>query len=259
MNDMIKRFAFVSDFDRTISHEDFYRIIIDNYLTEDKRLYFLKRMADGLIDIPLLNDVFAAAGLTEEETDRAISTIRIDESFKKTIADTVRLGGDFIILSAGTDYYIRKILDHMDLGEYGKDEEDGEDREYKLRLISNPGEFIPDNMYGASSKSSGKRAAFAEAPTGRILITPDSSKPYYHKDYGIDKGLVIDALRSDYDYIIFAGDSLPDLTAAAKADMVWARSALPNILDEHGIPYHRFDTFADIDVKACVSQYMSRL
>lgn len=206
-----KRYAFVADFDRTMTEEDFFKIVLDKHLSEEKKAEVLAMKENGIIGVGFLNAIFAELNMNEDELHNEIlTTIILEEGAKNVIAEVENSGGDFYILSAGCAYYIEKILAHHDIT--------------GIKVISNPGRY---------------------ANRG-IEIVPNPEFPYYHKDYGIDKGIVIDQLHEQYEVVMFAGDSLPDLPAAEKADIVFARAALPKILEKEGIKHERFNAFGDI-------------
>jgi 2-hydroxy-3-keto-5-methylthiopentenyl-1-phosphate phosphatase len=46
--------------------------------------------------------------------------------------------------------------------------------------------------------------------------------------------------------IVYVGDGYSDRCAAQAADRVFARDGLARYLDEHGVPYERFDTLNDV-------------
>lgn len=209
-----KKYAFVADFDRTMTEEDFFKIVLDRHLSEEKKNYVLAMKENGIIGVGFLNAIFAELNMSEDELhDEILNTIILEEGAKDVIAEVEHTGGDFYILSAGCAYYIEKILSHHGIT--------------GIKVISNPGRY--------SNRG--------------IEIVPNPDYPYYHKDYGIDKGIVIDQLHDQYEIVMFAGDSLPDLPAAEKADFVFARAALPKILEKEGIKYERFNAFGDIHPK----------
>lgn len=206
-----KKYAFVADFDRTMTEEDFFKSVLDRHLTEEKRKEVLAMKENGIIGVSFLNAIFAELNMNEDELhDEILTTINLEEGAKNVIAEVEKSGGDFYILSAGCAYYIEKILAHHNIT--------------GINVISNPGRY---------------------ANRG-IEIVPNPEFSYYHKDYGIDKGIVINQLHEQYKIVMFAGDSLPDLPAAKKADIVFARAALPKILEKEGIKHEQFNAFGDI-------------
>ncbi|QHZ44992.1 MtnX-like HAD-IB family phosphatase [Bacillus sp. NSP9.1] len=206
----MKKWAFVSDFDGTISKQDFYWMVIDKYFPEGRELY--KKWKSGeLKDIEFLGTVFASINQNEQTIIHDIHSIPIDEYVPDFIQHVQENGGDFFILSAGTDYYIHYILQ-----KYGiKD----------VEVYSNKGFFQEDNVH----------------------MTIDENHWHYSERYGIDKSKVIRKLKEEYETIYFAGDSEPDSHPAKFANVTFAKDALQDLLRDQGVPFVAVDTFADIE------------
>src|SRR3972149_1484236 len=47
--------------------------------------------------------------------------------------------------------------------------------------------------------------------------------------------------------VVYIGDGDSDLCPAVEADVVFAKERLADLCDSESIPYHRFETFADIE------------
>ncbi len=211
----MKKWAFVSDFDGTISKEDFYKMVMNRYYPEGEERYKLWKN-DELLDIEFLSDVFTSIDQEEEQILRDILTIPIDEYVPTFIKYVQNQGGDFYILSAGTDYYIYQILQ-----KYGIK---------NVKVFSNEGYYHERNIH----------------------MKIDKEHPHYSERYGIDKSKVILELKEQYDTLYFAGDSEPDSHPAQYADITYAKDALQDILRERGIDFVPVQTFEEIeqDLKA---------
>ncbi|MCX7923010.1 MAG: MtnX-like HAD-IB family phosphatase [Clostridia bacterium] len=207
----MKKFAFVSDFDGTLSSRDFYHIIIDKYMGNGGKEFYIEWKKTKKINVEFLNRIFGSINLSEEQIFDEIIKIPIDVHAKSFINNVKENNGDFYIVSAGTSYYIKILLEYLGL----KD----------VKVIS---------MEGIYSK-------------GGIEIIPDSSSPYYSDIFGLDKRKVVESIRKDYEYIFFAGDSEPDLGAAKAADMVYARGELEELLRKEGIGFTAFSDFKQIE------------
>ncbi|NPC94688.1 MtnX-like HAD-IB family phosphatase [Bacillus sp. WMMC1349] len=206
----MKKWAFVSDFDGTISKQDFYWMVIDKYFPEGREL-FKKWKTGELKDIEFLSAVFASINQSEEKIVEDIHSIPIDEYVPEFIKHVQENGGDFYVLSAGTDYYIHYILK-----KYGiKD----------VEVYSNKGFFQEDNVH----------------------MTIDENHWHYSERYGIDKSKVIQKLKQDYETIYFAGDSEPDSHPAKYADMTFAKDALQDLLRERNVPFVAVESFVEIE------------
>ncbi|MCM3787261.1 MtnX-like HAD-IB family phosphatase [Domibacillus indicus] len=203
------KWAFVSDFDGTISKRDFYWLVIDAYFPEGRDLY-PKWKSGEWKDIDFLAKVFGSIHQSEEQIAKDILSIPIDEDVPEFVRSVQAAGGDFFILSAGTDYYIKPIVESRGLE--------------NVAVLSNKGVYREQNIH--------------------LDIDPEHWS--YSERYGIDKAIVIQRLKEEYDVVYFAGDSEPDSHPAVIADRTYAKEALPAILDEKGVPYVQFERFNDI-------------
>ncbi|MCY7752050.1 MtnX-like HAD-IB family phosphatase [Bacillus haynesii] len=206
----MKKWAFVSDFDGTISKQDFYWMVIDKYFPEGREL-FKKWKSGELKDIEFLGTVFASINQSEQKIIDDIHSIPIDEYVPDFIQHVQKNGGDFYILSAGTDYYIHYILK-----KYGITD---------VEVYSNKGFFKEDNVH----------------------MDIDENHWHYSERYGIDKSKVIQKLKEKYETIYFAGDSEPDSHPAKFADVTFAKDALQDLLRQQEVPFVAVETFEDIE------------
>ncbi|HEX2953625.1 MAG TPA: MtnX-like HAD-IB family phosphatase [Bacillota bacterium] len=206
----MKEWIFISDFDGTLTHKDFYWMVIDKYIPEKGRELFKRWKQGEFTDAVFLGMVFAAMDRSEEEIDRDIAEIPVDDHMEELVRGVQSSGGDFLILSAGTGYYIDKILKarHME----------------DVRFISNPGFY--ENR--------------------GIQMRPDASTSYYSERYGVDKEKVVLACKEQYRRVYYAGDSGPDLRAAMHADLAFAKNQLQELLARENHPYLPFSQMSEV-------------
>ncbi|EDL66339.1 MtnX-like HAD-IB family phosphatase [Bacillus sp. SG-1] len=206
----MKKWAFVSDFDGTISDRDYYDLILENHYNEGEQLY--KQWKKGeMKDIEFLREVFKNINEDEENIIDEIRTLPIDEYSMDFIKKVQQNGGDFYILSAGTDYYIDHLLDH-----YGIED---------VKVFSNEGYYENQGIH----------------------LNLDESHPHYHDRYGIDKSKVIQDLQNEYETVHFIGDSEPDTHPAQHADIVFAKKALQEMLREKNVDFVPVKTFKEVE------------
>ncbi len=206
----MKKWAFVSDFDGTISKKDFYWLVIETYYPEGKGLY-KKWKAGEMQDIDFLSQVFQSIDQHEEQIIQDILSLPIDEHVPSFIKKVQENGGDFYILSAGTDYYIHHILNHYGI--------------QNVPVFSNKGYYENKNVH----------------------LSIDENHKHYSRRYGIDKSKVISNLKEKYDVVYFAGDSEPDSHPAKVADLTFAKDALQELLKENNVPFVAVDSFQQIE------------
>lgn len=206
----MKKFAFVSDFDGTLSDRDFYHIVIDKYLSSWGKNFYEEWKKTKKVNVEFLNKIFSSMDRDEEEILKDILDIPLDPFAKEFISFIQKSGGDFYILSAGTSYYINKVIEHFDL--------------QNVTVISMKGIY----------KNRG------------IEIIPDPSGEFYSEVFGLDKAKVVLSLKNKYNKVYFAGDSEPDMMAAKEADCAFAKGKLKELLKQEDISYVPFDRFIQI-------------
>lgn len=207
---MMKPFIFITDFDGTMSEKDFYGILIDDYIGEEGKNFSLEWRKNNKVDVTFLNKVFSWHKFDEEELQEVLEKVKIDP-YAKELYDFIHLkGGDFLILSAGFNYYIERALKRNGLE--------------VLPLITNEG--VHEN--------------------GVFIMKPDASKSYFSPVYGVDKEKVVLEHKKEYNKVYYAGDSEPDFKAALAADVVFAKGELKALLDEVQKPYHPFTSFSEV-------------
>lgn len=218
----MKKFLFISDFDGTISKEDFYKKIMKKYMPEKENTTYKQFKAQKILDIDFLNDIFNNMNICEETLEKEILGLDIDERFFDAINMIKYMGGDVIILSAGCEYYIEKILKKHGLSD--------------IPIYSNKGICKDNGLY----------------------ITPDKSSTFYSERYGIDKELVVKYFTNRYSFVIYAGDSDPDYQASLQADVRFGKDELMDIYNENSIEYIPMADFGDVvkylnDIQFCLT------
>ncbi|UII54234.1 MtnX-like HAD-IB family phosphatase [Cytobacillus spongiae] len=206
----MKKWAFVSDFDGTISKKDFYHMVIEQYFPEGKVL-MEKWKAGEMKDIDFLATVFQSINQEEAQIIEDILSIPIDEYAPPFFRQVQENGGDVFILSAGTDYYIHHVLK-----KYGIED---------IKVFSNEGKFKEKNVH----------------------MNIDPAHKHYSERYGIDKSKVILELKEQYEHIYFAGDSEPDSHPAVYADLTFAKNGLQDLLNERNISFIPVESFQEVE------------
>lgn len=210
MTKVKKPFVFVSDFDGTLTDKDFYLLIMDDYLGDKgKELYDAWKRKEYK-DIDFLGLIFKSINRNEDEIMEDILRIPFDKYAADFIQNVKDAGGDFVILSAGTSYYIHRVLQAKGICD--------------VTVYSNEGYY---NEKG-------------------IHLKKDSSSPYYSEMYGIDKALVVSDLKEKYEKLYYAGDSAPDVKAAMLSNVAFAKGRLQAMLHSEGHPFIPIKSFKDI-------------
>lgn len=205
-----KKFVFISDFDGTLTHKDFYQMIIDDYLKEEGEELYQAWRRKEFKDRDFLHKIYSSMNRSEDEVLEDILRIEWDEYADEVIGAIQKAGGDFVILSAGTSYYIERLLKHKGIS--------------GIKVYSNPGEY----------------------KEGGIHLVIDETSPYFSDTYGIDKGKVVAELKEKYPYVYYAGDSAPDITSCKLADTCFAKDKLQQMLKDEGVDFIPMTNYKDI-------------
>lgn len=207
----MNKLAFVSDFDGTLTDRDFYQIVMDKYLKDWAWDYYHEWKKTKKINVEFLNKIFGSMDRSEEEIYEDILQLPLDPYAIDFIKRIEKNGGDFYILSAGTSYYIKKLLEHYNIS--------------SVTVISMEGVY----------KNRG------------IQILPDANSEFYSDIWGVDKAKVIYNLKQKYSKVYFSGDSEPDVGAANAADCAFARNELKKLLSDKNIPFVPFSKFNEVE------------
>lgn len=206
----MKDFAFVSDFDGTLTKKDFYKIVSEAYLEKEYLPKYESWKNGEIKDIEYLSYVFNNIKRTEDQIFQDILKIQFDPFAKNFIEQVKAAQGDFIIISAGTSYYIDIILKRYNIED--------------VQVYSNKGIFKDNGIY----------------------FDLDKNSEFYSERYGIDKLLVIQKLKRNYKKVFYAGDSEPDLKPALVADVVFAKGELIELLKREKKEYIEFENYSEV-------------
>lgn len=209
----MKKIAFVTDFDGTISRNDFFHVTIDAYFKEKDLQPWYDYLAGKKDHFDALASIFGKVRAGKKEFDALIDTIEVDEDFASVISLCREKGIPVYIVSAGSDYYIKRKIG-------------GLLSEYDVKLIANGGEYSPE--------------------TGLKMIKPSLDSFYFDDAVGVSKAKVVQGLKDDGFFVLFAGDGKVDFEAAKLADVVFARSALLEKCREVGVKAKVLGSFKDI-------------
>ena len=214
-----KPFVFISDFDGTITKRDFYWHMIDKYMPIEGIQWYQQWKKGEFLDIEFLSKVFNSINQTETQIIEDILQIPIDPTLLPFIQYIKNHGGDFIIVSAGTSYYIDILLEFHGIHN-------------DVILFSNPGFYKEKGLY----------------------FNLDPENPFYSSRYGIDKKKVVEALSEQYNVLYYAGDSEPDYQASLLCNTRFAKGPLIEIYEENQIDFYPFTHFSEIQSFICFGQ-----
>ena len=205
--------AFVSDFDGTISDDDFFAYTTKAYFDTQALAPWRAYLAGQKTHFQALKEMFSQIRVPAGQFHTLIDSIKTDKDLEKTWRFCHENGIPLYVCSAGNDYYIRRLIG-------------GLLKKYQVTLVSNSGEYSSE--------------------TGLTMTAPDTSYPYYDPAVGISKLKVVEHLKKEGYFVVFAGDGPPDVAPAQKADAVFAKKFLLQACREKQIPTLPFNGFQDI-------------
>ena len=206
----MKDSIFISDFDGTLSKKDFYRILLSDYIGQEGIDYYYRWKEDKKIGTEFLNNIFTWYQFSDKERLEALNKVEIDEKLEEVSGYIKNHGGEFMILSAGFDYYIEYALNKRNC--------------QHIQLITNNGTFRD----------------------GTFIMEPDQKGEFYSSVYGVDKEAVAKYYRTKCKKMYYAGDSEPDYLAALQADVIFAKDELAKLLSLNDHRYIAYKSFEDI-------------
>ncbi len=96
----------------------------------------------------------------------------------------------------------------------------------RVRLVANHGVYSPEN--------------------GLVMTPPSENNPFYDPNTGISKAAVVAYLQRRGYRVVYCGDGMPDVTAAAIADVVFARKILLQQCRQLNIPAEELKDFNQV-------------
>ena len=212
-DDIIVNITFVSDFDGTITDDDFFKYVKNTYFDDSALEPWRHYLAGKLTHFDALKQIYAKLRIGECEIKEFIKKIRLDAWVIPVFKLCYDARIPVYIASAGCDFYINLIIG-------------SEIEKYKVNLVTN------HSVYSQSS--------------GLIMEKPPKDSLYYDENYGISKKEVVRICQNNGEHVIFAGDGLPDIEAASLADVVFAKKKLFEKCVQKGIKTEVFNDYKDI-------------
>ncbi len=208
----MNRFVLVSDFDGTITRHDFYQLVAREYMPPEAPDYFARYAAGEMTHFEAMAAIFAFAPEEDGRLADLLRRVEPDPDLRAGAECLERGGWDLVVVSAGSSWYIERILDAAGV---------------HATVHANPGRI--------------------QQGRGLALGLPRDS-PFFCPEVGIDKAAVVrDALRR-YERVAFAGDGPPDVKPALLVDpaLRFARGYLARELAARGEAFRRYGRWFEI-------------
>ena len=202
----------ITDFDGTLSQHDFFRLVVERLLPPDVPDYWQDYRSGRLTHFEAMRLYYASIRASEAETLRLVDSMILQPNLAEWVERLNQAGWQVIVASAGCAWYIQYLFDQQQVN---------------LEVHANPGRFV--------------------AGQGLLMELPIGS-PYFSPTHGIDKAAIVRTAQAGGRRVAFAGDGFPDIAAArlVPPDLRFATASLAEALDEEGLPYRRFDHWAEV-------------
>lgn len=205
-------FVLVSDFDGTITDNEFYALVRARYMPPGTRDAWKEYLRGQIRHFDAMAGVFANAPTDAAALERLLAEMKPDPAFGASARRLHDAGWDLVVASAGSAWYIQRILQAARVD---------------VPVHANPGHIEPGG--------------------GLVLERPYAS-PFYSDEIGIDKAAVVRDALTRYDNVAFAGDGPLDFDAAVLVRPAYrfARGMLAQVMDERGTEYRAFGRWSEI-------------
>lgn len=209
----MQKTAFVSDFDGTISDDDFFAYTSEAFFDEKGLAPWRDFLSGRKTHFQALKEMFERIRVPDAVLNELIDSIRIDPDLESVWNLCRRKNVSLFVCSAGNDYYIRRLIGNLL-------------EKYAVTLVSNKGVY--------------------SAGTGLVMTAPDRDGPFFDEQTGVSKIKLVEKLKRDGFFVVFAGDGPPDVGPALSADVVFAKKYLLDACRQKGVKTMNFDGFKDI-------------
>lgn len=203
----------VSDFDGTITKRDFYELALERVARDEASAdYWALYSAGRITHFEAMRGIFSCIRCSNAEIQQILAAMQPDPHLRESMARLRGGGWDVIVVSAGSDWYIRRVL-----GAAG----------VNVPVHASPGRFTP---------------------TEGLLMDLPIDSPFFSREMGIDKvAAVLDGLNN-YEHVAFAGNGPPDVKPALKVkpELRFARTFLAAELTRRKERFIPFDRWSDV-------------
>lgn len=202
----------VTDFDGTMTQHDFFTLARRDLPSAADHDHWADYVDGRITHFEALQRIFASIRTDWAGVEGVLERMELDPKLPEAVQRLRAAGWEIIIASAGSAWYIRRLLDKANV---------------QMEVYANPGVFAPE--------------------TGLTLSLPVDS-PYFRHETGIDKSAIVRAALERDPQAVFAGDGRPDL---APSNLVlpsrrFACGWLAQHLEKNGEPYHPFESWSEI-------------
>lgn len=207
------RRVLVTDFDGTVTDQEFYQLLSRQYLPPGAPDYWALYARGELTHFEAMKSFFEHAPTDPDSLEALLDQMEPAVDLRESIEDLHARGWEVAIASAGSSWYIQRLLARAGL--------DG------VTVHASPGTIEPGR--------------------GLVMRLPEDSS-FLSREAGIDKEAIVRAALDRADVVAYAGDGPLDLGSAllVKPEYRFARRWLAAELQRRGQPFRLFRVWSDI-------------
>jgi 2-hydroxy-3-keto-5-methylthiopentenyl-1-phosphate phosphatase len=204
--------ALVTDFDGTMTRNDFYMLVLQRAQPKGAERYWQEFLRGERTHFDAMRETYMSVGPDMGQLEMLTRAMEPDPGITGAVRALQGDGWEVVIASAGCDWYIERILAELGI---------------TPTLHASPGRYDPER--------------------GLVMELPHDS-PFLSKETGIDKEAVLRDALGKHQIVAFAGDGRPDIGPALMVppERRYARGWLAERLRERGEHFVPFATWSDI-------------
>lgn len=202
----------VTDFDGTITRNDFYQLVVQRFLTPGDLSPWNDYRSGRISHFQALQRIFRNIRRPTSEVLDLLRDMRIDPRLPESVETLRRCGWDVVVASAGCEWYIKRMLAELDVN---------------VIVHSNPGEY-PEG--------------------GPLEMYEPKDSPFYCPETGIDKAGIVRHYLEEGRTVAYAGDGYTDVDAALLVpdSLRFARADLAESLEKRDEDFRPFTVWSEI-------------
>ncbi len=201
----------VCDFDGTITKKDTINDFLDNFADKSWQDVEDDWIAGKISTCDAMELQFRTIkNITQDKFDNFFETVEIDDHFEKFYLFCKEKGIKLVIISDGFEYFIRRVLDTLDIND--------------IEIYSNHFEFNKGDF---------------------IIEFPNKSTDCV-RGAGTCKCAFVKKFKKSYKKIIYIGDGASDFCPSSKVDLLFAKKRLFEYCQNNKIPCIKYTDFEEV-------------
>ena len=211
MNGTSSRRVLVTDFDGTLTRQDFYNLFLEQLYPADAPDQWSAFTSGRITHFECLRNIYAHVPVGEVKLRAFLDQIELPPDLPGLLAKLGAAGWEVVVASAGSRWYIEQLLAR---------------EKVQLPVHTNGGRIVD----------------------GRLVMELPTESPFFHPHAGIDKAAVVKSFQDASREVAFAGDGITDIAPAllVPPHRRFATGYLAGRLMERGESFRAFDEWSEI-------------